>query len=887
MNKEAKNRKEDDLLKCEESYKILFDSSVEGIIIVRLSDFIFKDANPAACNFLGYSRKELVGMHFKDIYPPDQMHWILEVFKKHVKGELFISHNVPCKKKDGTVVYADISTSTNIVIDGEESLIGFFRDATERRKTEEVVRESEAKWRSMAENAPGIVVIADRKGTIEYINKVAPGAEPVEETIGKSVYHYVDPKYHDITKKTVESVFKTGESTRYEIQALGPYGTKAWYDTWVGPLKENGEVKKVTFFVADITSRKLLEERIQKINEVLLGLGVDYSKNIESLVKVCGEVFNGTCALYNRLQGEMLHTIAEWQTPKDYNPVDKAKGHICYDVITECDRKEVFIARDLPKTKYAKTDPNVKKYGLKTYIGFPIHTGEECVGSLCVVFQEDVDFSEDDKRVLGIIAQAITSEEARECHKKALASERAFTEDTLNTLPDQFFVFNKKGRFVRWNNALSLTSGYSHKEISEMKPTDVFEGEDLKHVIEAIMRVWTEGTARVEVNMVRKDGRKVPYEYTGSLLKISGEDEMMICGIGRDISERRKIETNLKLFSDLIDQTSDGIFIVDAAEDRFLNVNRKACDSLGYTKDELLNMGVTDIENVIPNEKMWIEHINLLRKEGPQVISGEHKRKDGSVFPVEVTARLVEIEGKEYVVAVVRDITERRKYEDRLIESEARYRTIFENTGTVTAILEEDMTIAMINSEFEEFFKCSKKEVEGRKKMSEFVCEEDMDKVRNYHRLRRIDPEAAPRNYELKVCDKNKKVSETYITVALIPGTERSVVSVLDVTEMKRSEFELRRQKELLDNTNKALEHKLGELEEAMRHIKKLEGLVPICSNCKKMMRAGADPKESKSWMTLEKYISEKTDASFTHGLCPDCIKKLYGDIEKRKQGGK
>ena len=887
MRREKKDKKENDLLQCEERYSVLFESSPEGVVIVDLKSKKIIEVNPAMCSLFGYTEKEFIGKTPQEIHPPEARKGAMKIFEEHVKGTEKVAQEIPCIREDGTVFYADIQTSTNVMLGGRKCLIGFFRDATERKRTEEIVKESEAKWRSMAENAPGLVVIADRKGTIEYINKVAPGAEPVEETIGKSVYDYVDPKYHDITRKTAEGVFKTGESDRYEIKALGPYGTKAWYDTWVGPLKENGEIKKVTFFVADITSRKLMEERIQKINDVLLNLGLDYSKNIENLTKACGEVFEGACALYNRLQGQMLCTIGKWHTPKDYNPVDRPEGHICYDVIKECDNKQAFIVKDLLNTKYAKTDPNVKKYKLKTYIGFPIHTGEECIGSLCVVFQKDVDFTEDDKRILGIIAQAITSEEERERHKRAVISERAFTEDTLNTIPDQFFVINKEGRFVRWNNALSSTSGYSHKEIPEMTPTDVFEGKDQKLVIEAIMRVWTEGTARVEVNMIRKDGRKVPYEYTGSLLKVSGEDEMMICGIGRDISERKEIETSLKLFSDLVDQTNDGIFIIDAAESTFLNVNRKTCDNLGYTKDELLSMRVIDIENAIPNEKRWLEHVNLLRGEGPQIISGEHKRKDGSVFPVEVTARLVEIEGKEYVVAVARDITERRKYENRLIESEARYRTIFENTGTVTAILEKDMTIAMINSEFEEFFKCSKKEVEGRKKMSEFVCEEDVEKVKNYHRLRRIDPEAAPRNYELKVRDRDKKVSETYITVALIPGSSRSVVSVLDVTEIKRSEFELRRQKELLNNTNKALEHKLRELEEAMRHIKKLEGLVPICSNCKKMMKEGSDPKEAKSWVTLERYISDKTDASFTHGLCPDCIKRLYGDVERKKQEGK
>jgi hypothetical protein len=109
------------------------------------------------------------------------------------------------------------------------------------------------------------------------------------------------------------------------------------------------------------------------------------------------------------------------------------------------------------------------------------------------------------------------------------------------------------------------------------------------------------------------------------------------------------------------------------------------------------------------------------------------------------------------------------------------------------------------------------------------------------------------------------------------------VASLLDITEIKKTEFELIKRKELLYNTNKALEHKLKELQAATGHIKNLEGLVPICADCKKMLLEDEDPKDATAWVSLEKYISERTDASFTHGLCPDCMKKAYGRIRKRK----
>ncbi|MDD5633936.1 MAG: PAS domain-containing protein, partial [Candidatus Omnitrophica bacterium] len=231
-----------------------------------------------------------------------------------------------------------------------------------------------------------------------------------------------------------------------------------------------------------------------------------------------------------------------------------------------------------------------------------------------------------------------------------------------------------------------------------------------------------------------------------------------------------------------------------------------------------------------------------------------------------------------------RDVTERKQMEAVLKESEAQYRIIFENTGTSMCIIEGDMTVSMVNGEFEKHFGISKKEVEHKKNIVEFVDDEFKDKVIEYHRLRTIDPGAVPRNYEIKMKNNNGNVKDIYLTVAIIPGTRRSVVSLLDISELKRKETELRKQKELLDNTNRALEHKLNELQDALGHIKKLEGLVPICARCKKMLIEKGDPKDPNAWVALEKYISERSKASFTHGICPNCANKMYSDMHENKE---
>ncbi len=82
-----------------------------------------------------------------------------------------------------------------------------------------------------------------------------------------------------------------------------------------------------------------------------------------------------------------------------------------------------------------------------------------------------------------------------------------------------------------------------------------------------------------------------------------------------------------------------------------------------------------------------------------------------------------------------------------------------------------------------------------------------------------------------------------------------------------------------LEQNEKALRNKIVELEKALSHITKLEGILPICSNCKKIRLEGADPKVQESWIPIENYLRAKTEAQFSHGICPECMKKLYPEI--------
>lgn len=125
---------------------------------------------------------------------------------------------------------------------------------------------------------------------------------------------------------------------------------------------------------------------------------------------------------------------------------------------------------------------------------------------------------------------------------------------------------------------------------------------------------------------------------------------------------------------------------------------------------------------------------------------------------------------------------ELEKSQEALKESESAYRTIFEHIGIATIQVEEDMTISMVNRPFEDLTGYSRKEIERRRKWTEFVAEEDLGKMLQYHHERRRRPGVAPDRYEARLRDQKGAVRRVLLSVGIISGTGKSIVSLWDLT---------------------------------------------------------------------------------------------------------
>ena len=174
------------------------------------------------------------------------------------------------------------------------------------------------------------------------------------------------------------------------------------------------------------------------------------------------------------------------------------------------------------------------------------------------------------------------------------------------------------------------------------------------------------------------------------------------------ITERKSAEEGLKLFRALIDRSNDFIEVVDPETARFLDINEKACIELGYSREEFLSLKVFDVDPTV-DQSSFARAREEIRKSGFLTWKGNHKRKDGSTFPAEVNLQYVRF-GRDYILAVVRDITERKRVEEQL----RKLSRAIEQSPSVVMITDAQGNIEYVNPRFTGLTGYSADEVMGK-----------------------------------------------------------------------------------------------------------------------------------------------------------------------------
>jgi PAS domain S-box-containing protein len=256
--------------------------------------------------------------------------------------------------------------------------------------------------------------------------------------------------------------------------------------------------------------------------------------------------------------------------------------------------------------------------------------------------------------------------------------------------------------------------------------------------------------------------------------------------ITRDITERKRHEESLKLFRNLIDQSTDAIEVIDPVTLRFIDCNQSAHESLGYSREEFLALTIFDIDPQIDQASL-AQFDEEIRASGFATLESSHRRKDGSIFPVEVNVKLITL-GKVYRLAVVRDTTTRKLAEKALRESEERYRELFDNARDAIYVHDLGGRYVSLNLAAEKLIGFRRDEIIG-KHFSNFIAPADLKHVRQ-NLCRKLDVEGET-TYEIDLITKDRRRVPVEVSSRLIYENGQPIGvqgTARDITERRRAQ---------------------------------------------------------------------------------------------------
>ena len=266
----------------------------------------------------------------------------------------------------------------------------------------------------------------------------------------------------------------------------------------------------------------------------------------------------------------------------------------------------------------------------------------------------------------------------RELERKeeALKNEQFFTDSLLDSLPGIFYLYSyPELRLKRWNKNHETLLGFGPGEIKDRELLKWHIPEAKDSVLQSVEWIMKNGSDMIESPLLTKDGGTIPFLLSGIKFESGGHSYLM--GMGIDITERKRVENEKTKFLDIIERSLNEIYIFDSSTLRFRYANSGALLNLGYTMEEMNLLTPADIKTDLTSET-FDEIINSLRtgEKEREVFYTVNKRKDGSRYPVEVFMQMITTENEEFFLAVINDITDRKRIEDALTESEERYRTL-------------------------------------------------------------------------------------------------------------------------------------------------------------------------------------------------------------------
>lgn len=743
-------------------FKTIFQKASDGMAFLSKSGEIL-EANEKAVEMCGGSRGELVGRNYLDLglVSPEKEGQLLENFKATLAGRSSVME-LRIKSQKGEEL--DLECTARLVGSGDQAgVMMIARDVSDRKRADVELRESEERYRRLTEAAFDSIVAIDEKGKVSFWNRAAErifGYTP-KEAIGKSMVELIIPeKSRDTALKGLKEYFKSGKGPVLgqitEMDAVRKNGEEFPIELSVSPMRI-GDRWQAVAMARDITDRRKSEEAVRNSEEMLSGFMDSATEGFA--------LFDSELNVIN-INNVLLELFPEFSRE---TVIGKSLKELIPDVL-ESGRFDKFI-EVMRKGQPLYLDdviPNERFGNIHVSIGaFPVGGG------------------------LGLILNDVTQKKKVEAALRE--SEQKF-KILAEESPNMIFI-NSGSKVLYANKKCIEVMGYSLEEFYsrhfDFRSLIAPESMDLMN------ESWRKHSKNqdvepIEYTILTKSGDRVETIVATKLISYEGEGAIL--GIVTDISDRKNAEILIQQQNEelntVMESVSHPFYVIDAETFRIEMANSATFEG-ELTENETCYRLTHGREQPCEGEGHICPVKEVKRTKGPVTVEHEHLNKDGKFRSIEVHAHPI-FDANGNVVRIVEygfDVTERRKADEALRQSEEKYRSLVERAGAGIAKSDMEGRFTFVNHELCRLFGYSEVELIG-KPLINFIHPDDQGYVLEAFMSAFEDPDDE-KSFEFRVIHKDGHAVHLYSkpTVTVHDGQiVGSDAIISDITERKLAE---------------------------------------------------------------------------------------------------